>query len=210
MNKVTKTSKAIKVTKSSKLTNSDFITFWRPTDQNGIYGQWWISNFVLSDDAYKDLPKGIKCLLLFSDHPEVVAGLMRVHVNCAEQFMMLGKALLFGDLEIAELIKQEMDPKRHKALGRRVRNFNPIVWEKYRNDIVILGNYLKFTQNLDLKHALSESGTSELVEGSPLDKIWGVGLKFDDPLIYNKSNWKGKNKLGVCLMKIREIIYESI
>lgn len=123
--------------------------------------------------------------------------------STAEQFMMNGKALLFGDMAIAEQILKTNDPKKQKALGRQVKLFNEELWNDNRLDIVIKGNLLKFSQNEDLKAKLLATGDKILVEGSPYDKIWGVGLKYDDPKILNDANWKGLNLLGKALMAVR-------
>ena len=122
----------------------------------------------------------------------------------AEQFMMHSKALLFGDHQIAEEILKTNDPKKQKALGRKVKGFSEKLWNAHKLEIVIKGNYLKFTQNENLKKQLLATGNKVLVEGSPYDKIWGVGIKYDDPLILNESNWRGENLLGKALMKVRE------
>lgn len=53
---------------------------------------------------------------------------------------------------------------------------------------------------------LKATGNDELVEASPVDKIWGIGLKFDDPAVQNRTLWKGTNYLGVCLEFARSLI----
>jgi ribA/ribD-fused uncharacterized protein len=193
-----------KASKSPMSSDSSYIAFWRSTDPYGIYNQWSISDFTLTD--IDELPSEITSLALFADYPEVIENLTGIEVNCAEQFMMLGKAFLFGDDVTADLIKNEKSPRNHKALGRRVRNFDDDIWTKYCEDIVTLGSYLKFSQNFALKEELIQTGNATLVEGSPYDRIWGVGLRFDSPHINDPSKWKGENKLGKCLMRVRDIL----
>lgn len=123
--------------------------------------------------------------------------------STAEQYMMYSKAMLFGDRDVAAQILQTNDPKKQKALGRKVKGFNEDTWNKEKLNIVIKGNTLKFSQNESLKKQLLSTGDKVLVEGSPYDKIWGVGLKWDDPKILDESKWQGENLLGEALMAVR-------
>jgi ribA/ribD-fused uncharacterized protein len=132
-----------------------------------------------------------------------------IEFNCAEQYMMFQKAVLFNDIEIGNLILNSSNPRTQKDLGRQVRNFDSIEWNKYVRDIVYNGNYLKFTQNKIIYDKLILTKDKLLVEASPWDLIWGVGLKEDDERIYNKSNWKGKNWLGEVLSKLRDDLIEG-
>lgn len=123
---------------------------------------------------------------------------------CAEQYMMHGKARLFGDLEVATQILNARTPKQHKALGRKVRDFDNAVWERERERIVYEGNHAKFTQSPPLLAALLATAGTELVEASPLDRIWGVGLGAENPSIQDPSQWRGLNLLGKVLTRLRE------
>jgi ribA/ribD-fused uncharacterized protein len=124
--------------------------------------------------------------------------------NCAEQFMMHGKAVLFGDAETAAEILAADHPRTHKALGRKVKNFDVGVWERERMRIVKDGNRAKFTQNPELIAALLATQGTTLVEASPFDKIWGIGLGEDDPRAQDPKQWKGKNLLGYVLTELRD------
>jgi ribA/ribD-fused uncharacterized protein len=126
------------------------------------------------------------------------------HFVCAEQFMMHGKAVLFGDAEVAAEILAVTAPRAHKALGRKVRGFDEAVWRTRREDIVYAGSRAKFTQNADLRAVLLATGTTELVEASPFDRIWGVGMSMTDPRIDDPQNWRGKNLLGRILTRLRD------
>jgi ribA/ribD-fused uncharacterized protein len=124
--------------------------------------------------------------------------------TCAEQYMMHGKAVLFGDAEMAARILEAKTPKEHKALGREVRGFDGARWESERERIVYEGNHAKFTQNPELLKALLATAGTELVEASPLDRIWGVGLSAEDPRIQDPAAWRGLNLLGKVLTRLRE------
>ncbi len=123
---------------------------------------------------------------------------------CAEQYMMAGKARLFEDSEILAKILASESPKTHKALGRKVRGFDAAKWEQSREQIVYEGNHAKFTQSPALLEALLATAGTELVEASPLDRIWGVGLSAGDPRIQDPATWRGLNLLGKVLTKLRE------
>ncbi len=126
--------------------------------------------------------------------------------NCAEQFMMYGKATLFGDLETAGKILQTVSPKEQKVLGRSIRNFDENVWLFFREGIVYTGSYAKFTQNHALRENLLATKGTTLVEASPYDKIWGIGLGENDPKASDRATWNGLNLLGETLTRVREAI----
>jgi ribA/ribD-fused uncharacterized protein len=128
---------------------------------------------------------------------------------CAEQYMMHGKALLFGDLEVAMRILATSCPKGHKSLGRKVRGFDEQLWRRERERIVYEGNHAKFTQNAELLAALLATAGTELVEASPLDRIWGVGLAAEDPRIQDPAQWRGQNLLGKVLTRLREDLLQQ-
>jgi len=142
------------------------IGFWGITDTYGCF-----SNFY---------PCKFKC---FND----------LEFNCTEQAFMYAKAITFNDIEIANKILAESDPKKIKALGRQVKNFNDDIWNDLRFMYMRLVNYSKFSQNIELLNKLVSTGSAYLFEASPYDSIWGIG-KFGD----------GQNLLGQVLMQIRE------
>ena len=117
--------------------------------------------------------------------------------------MMHGKALLFEDNAVAEQILATRDPRTIKALGRKVKGFNEKVWKKHRENIVYCNNRAKFTQNDHLLWALVET-TGTLVEASPSDRIWGIGMSVKNDKHLNPLEWNGLNLLGFALMKVRD------
>jgi len=132
-----------------------------------------------------------------------------VYSNC-EQWMMAGKARLFKDNRMLEQILKTTDPKKVKGLGRCVSKFNEDIWKANRERIVLDGNLLKFSQDKVLARALLATGDKLLVEASPLDKIWGVGLNPETASRTSKSQWKGLNLLGIALMETRRILRSLI
>lgn len=126
--------------------------------------------------------------------------------SSCEQYMMYGKALLFNDQETANRIMNIKDVKEIKQLGREVKNFDNKIWDDNKFDIVVKGNYLKFTQNKEFKRELLKYKDKEFVEASPKDRIWGIGLHYDDVLALDKKNWKGENLLGKAITKVKDTI----
>ncbi|MBQ4810899.1 NADAR family protein [Pseudoalteromonas luteoviolacea] len=122
----------------------------------------------------------------------------------AEHYMMYAKATLFNDHDIAAKVLTCRHPNEAKKLGRQVKNFDEQLWNAERFNIVVKANLLKFAQNPELKAYLLGTSNRVIVEASPVDKIWGVGLAEDNPLIVDPKNWQGLNLLGYALMVVRE------
>ena len=127
-----------------------------------------------------------------------------IEYNCSEQYFMAQKAKLFNDTYTENEIMKVHSPKFQKRLGRTVDNFNQSVWDSNCEEIMIRANRLKYSQNPELKQLLVNTGNKEIVEASPYDKIWGIGLNPYDPNVEDKTKWKGENKLGKCLMVVRD------
>lgn len=134
------------------------------------------------------------------EHPFTVGG---VAYPSAEHYMMAGKARLFGDQERVDLILASSSPGEAKALGRSVVGFNESTWVQHRLDIVVAGSVAKFGSNDELRSYLLGTGDRVLVEASPRDRIWGIGMGKDDPGADQPSQWKGQNLLGFALMQAR-------
>ena len=125
------------------------------------------------------------------------------HYPTAEHFMMAAKARLFGDEETERRLLEAPSPALAKKLGRQVRRFNEDTWRQRRFELVVEGNLLKFRQNPAMGEILLATGSKVLVEASPTDRIWGIGLGQDDRRAKNPKEWKGLNVLGFALMEVR-------
>ncbi|MDQ1160036.1 ribA/ribD-fused uncharacterized protein [Chryseobacterium sp. SORGH_AS 447] len=122
----------------------------------------------------------------------------------AEHYMMAGKASLFKDDETLEQIIQSETPNLVKKLGRKVENFDLQFWDEHKYEIVKQGNLLKFAQNEALKEFLLSTEDKVLVEASPYDTIWGIGMPETNSKALNPSQWNGENLLGFALMEVRD------
>lgn len=162
------------------IVNSKGVYFWR---KRCIFSQWYPSKFTGPDGF--------------------------VYGN-GEQWMMAGKARVFKDSEVLDRILKTTDPKEVKGLGRSVSNFDEAIWKSNRERIVLEGNMLKFSQDKVLARALFATGDKLLVEASPVDKIWGVGMNAKTASRSSKRQWKGLNLLGKALMETRLILRSAI
>lgn len=159
-----------------------YLFFWghQPSSDGTItascFSQWWESEFSENGDVYRT----------------------------AEHYMMVGKADLFGDSEAREAILACHSPAEAKKWGRKVRNFDPKVWDEHKCEIVKQGNILKFTQNPRLKEYLLTTGERIIVEASPRDAIWGIGMGRNNENAANPAKWRGQNLLGFALMEVRD------
>jgi ribA/ribD-fused uncharacterized protein len=127
----------------------------------------------------------------------------KIEYNSCEQYMMHQKALLFGDEEIADLIMQEKNPKEQKKFGRMIKGFDKALWDKNCLAIVYEGNLAKFSQNLELRYEMLNTGNRIFVEASPLDNIWGIGLDENAEGIDDPTYWLGLNLLGQALNLVK-------
>ncbi|MBC6469870.1 NADAR family protein [Actinomadura alba] len=157
----------------------EFVLFWGGKQAHGI---------------------GKSCLSQWYPSPFTVDG---VGYPTAEHFMMTGKARLFGDAEAEARILADPDPGKAKAAGRTVRGFDETVWVEHRYDIVVAGNRAKFGTPGRLRNFLLSTSGKVLVEASPYDTIWGIGLGEQQPESLRPSQWRGLNLLGFALMDVR-------
>ncbi|MFJ5271979.1 NADAR family protein [Streptomyces sp. NPDC088358] len=163
-------------------TRVKYLHFWghrpRPDGQVGAscLSQWWPSPFVVDGVSYAT----------------------------AEHWMMAGKARLFGDAAAERRALEAPNPALAKKAGRLVRDFDDSVWERERFAVVVEGSVHKFAAHPDLRAFLLGTGERVLVEASPVDRVWGIGLAADDERASDPERWRGPNLLGFALMAARE------
>jgi ribA/ribD-fused uncharacterized protein len=166
----------------------EFLFFWghRPSDDGKVskrcLSQWWKSSFTHDGVTY----------------------------TSAEQWMMAQKAQLFGDSSTRHKILKTTETAQVKELGRKVIGFDQEQWDASKYSIVRKGNALKFSQHEGLKTFLLATGDKVIVEASPADKIWGIGLTESNPDASDPSKWLGQNLLGFALMEVRDLIRHDL
>ena len=166
---------------------SKYVFFWghksnvRGDITKACSSQWWPCRFTVKDEIFVS----------------------------AEHWMMAEKARLFKADDIRKKILSTKKPGAAKALGRQILDFDAEVWDENKYDIVVKGNFHKFSQNPKLKQFLIGTGKRVLVEASPVDKIWGIGLAQDDKHSSNPLMWKGQNLLGFALMSTRDLLIQK-
>ncbi|CAL2103554.1 NADAR family protein [Tenacibaculum sp. 190130A14a] len=159
-----------------------FLFFWghQPNKDGSIgkscFSQWWEASFEIDGITYPT----------------------------AEHYMMARKARLFKDEEILQKILIATHPHDAKKLGRKVKNFTPELWNEHKFNIVLEANYAKFSQNETLKEYLVNTKGRIIVEASPRDRIWGIGMGQSNEKAMNPNLWRGHNLLGYVLMEVRD------
>ena len=154
----------------------EYVFFWSEKGATGCFSQWYMSNFKVDGHSY--------C--------------------CMEQYMMAQKAILFKDFGTLGKILQSSDPRSIKAYGREVKGFDSVKWGENKSRIVFEGNMAKFGQNKALMEKLLSTGDKVLVEASPYDRIWGIGMRASEAAKEGPSKWRGENLLGFALMQVRD------
>jgi len=161
---------------------TEFLFFWGHHPQRdgttgpGCLSQWWPAPFTVDGVTYPT----------------------------AEHWMMAGKARLFHDDQALAAVLAAADPKAAKAAGRSVRGFDEHVWAAARFDLVVAGNLAKFRNSPELGAFIAATRPRVLVEASPRDRIWGIGMTASHPDAQRPSRWRGTNLLGFALMNVRD------
>jgi ribA/ribD-fused uncharacterized protein len=145
------------------------------------------------------------CLSQWFESPFSVGS---ISYNSAEHWMMANKALLFGHKSNFDKIVNCEKPGEAKELGRQVLGYDEQTWNEKKFDIVKLGNIHKFNQYPKFADFLLKTEKRILVEASPVDNIWGIGLSQDSSDIENIYAWRGQNLLGFALMATRDFLKE--
>ena len=156
--------------------------------------------FFWGHQVPRDGSVGTSCFSQWYAAPFAVDG---ERYSTAEHFMMAEKARLFGDDTMRRRILDARTPGEAKKLGREVRGFDEDAWRRQRFQVVVRANVEKFRQNAALGEFLVRTGERVLVEASPLDRIWGIGLAADHEDAPRPARWPGLNLLGFALMEVR-------
>jgi ribA/ribD-fused uncharacterized protein len=143
------------------------------------------------------------CFSQWYDAPFKAEGVL---YRTAEHYMMAHKAKLFNDQKAYKRILDCKHPREAKSIGREIGSFSEPVWLEKRFDIVVAGNIAKFSYHSALRAYLLNTGDRVLVEASPVDTIWGIGLAVGHEAAENPKQWRGLNLLGFALMQARNAL----
>lgn len=146
------------------------------------------------------------CFSQWFPAPFVVDG---INYPTAEHYMMAGKARIFHDEQVLAQILKTDHPDAVKRLGRKVKNYDEQTWIESRYQVVVDGNHAKFSQHPDMANFLLKTADSIIVEASPVDRIWGIGMTKDNPACQDPRKWQGLNLLGFALMEVRQRLREQ-
>ena len=161
-----------------------YLFFWghQPTPDGSItkscFSQWWEAPFEVDGIVYKT----------------------------AEHWMMAEKARMFNDMAVLQQVIAAKTPGEAKKYGRLVSDFDPVAWDEVKFDIVVEGNIHKFSRHPDLETFLIGTLDRILVEASPQDGIWGIGMAVSHADVENPMSWTGENLLGYALMEVRDAL----
>ncbi|MFJ6860652.1 NADAR family protein [Streptomyces werraensis] len=159
--------------------------------------------------GHRPLPDGrvgASCLSQWWPSPFTVDG---VEYATAEHWMMAAKARLFDDTEGERRVLAAGHPSEAKKAGRLVRGFDEKIWRRERFGIVVEGSVHKFAAHGELRSFLLNTGDRVLVEASPVDRVWGIGLAADAEAANDPARWRGPNLLGFALMEARRRLRET-
>ena len=134
----------------------------------------------------------------------------KMRLNTSEHAFMIIKAATFDDHNTARLMRKAPDGASVKALGRKVVGFDPEHWNEVSYGAMLFACRHKFQQNPLIKYELIETGSKVLVEASPTDCIWGIGLAEHDDRVLNEANWRGENRLGKVLTEVRKELQDEV
>jgi len=123
----------------------------------------------------------------------------------SEQAFMYEKCKLFDpdNVKMQNAILNEHNPKKVKALGRKVNNYNERMWKELRYSIMVDILRYKFACNVRIKDALINTSGKVLYEASPFDRIWGIGYGKREAREVDPERF-GQNLLGKALMQVRD------
>lgn len=157
----------------------------------------WVANFHQSEFVHHTP---------FGPSPEDVV------CYTSEQAYQLDKARYFRDMELADLILHTQDPQTCLLLGNRVRHFDAKSWDKVKSATMRHAVREKYEGNAYLARKLIDlvADGNTLVEASPIDTYWGIGMGIDNPDIGDPEKWKGQNELGNILTRVAHDIADKL
>lgn len=127
-----------------------------------------------------------------------------------EQYYQHQKSIVNGDTKRASAVLKASDPYDCYKIGSEVV-VKDREWENKSLEIMERGCLAKFTQNKDLAKFLLSTGNTVLLEASPVDKFFGIGMSLNNPELFQPEKWPdgATNWLGKILSKTRAALKDS-
>ncbi|CAI4225115.1 unnamed protein product [Auanema sp. JU1783] len=132
--------------------------------------------------------------------------------NCVEQFYEYNKAVTYHCYKESEDMMLEKDPKVIKSMGAYLKDHDgrwDIEWQFLKQAVMNRALEAKFSQNEHLLYLLFLTKDTRLVECSPTDAVWGIGISIDDIQAGNPNQWKGQNLLGNIMGTVRDRLWND-
>jgi ribA/ribD-fused uncharacterized protein len=147
------------------------------------------------------VPEGVAVIEFYSKTPEYkeFSNFHMVSLNLegrewpsAEHYFQAMK--FYENPEYQETIRKAKTPAVAKRLGKTRDVPIRSDWNTYRDTVMYIALKEKFSErHPELRGKLLKTGDAVLKEASPMDNYWGIG-----------RSKKGKNKMGILLMKVRQ------
>jgi ribA/ribD-fused uncharacterized protein len=127
-----------------------------------------------------------------------------VRYNSVEAWYQASKAAYFKDWDSHKLIMSTKSPRKMKEFGKSIKGYDENEWEDTCVEVMLRGVREKILQNQQVRELLISTKNGIIGESTSFDKFWSTGVDILEPTANDVKLWVGKNKLGNCLMRVRD------
>ena len=101
---------------------------------------------------------------------------MKAEFKSVAQYVHIAKALLFGDIEIAEKIFEVTDPSKIWELSSRIDHVDQEIWDTWKYDMYLEANRAKVGSDNILYFELLETINRDIIEPRDPSNMNGIAL----------------------------------